>query len=762
MQNLLAYSVLGICLGSVYAIAATGLVVTYSTSGVFNVAHGSVATISALAYWQLHQGWHVPAVLAIVFTIGGFAPAVGVLLELVVMRGLRDTNEVTRLVIPIAVLLAINGAATWIWFRDGTRAILPQKFFGERHVQVLGQAVFYHQVLGVGLAAAIAGGLYVLLYRTRIGVTMRATVDDRRLLSLHGGRPDRTSLASWAIGAALAGLAGVLLAPQQGALQVFALTLLVFDAYPAAVGGRLRSVPLTFVGAMVLGLSREYFDWISDAGQKWLALRNLRNAIPAVLLFAALLLLPQGRLRRAVVTRTRERFNVPTMKQAVAWGGVLIASIVMLQSLMRGAAVINLANGMALSLIALSLVLLTGYAGEINLAVFTFAGVALIVAWQFDVGPTGLATRESLSVKAIVLAIVVCSLVGGLIALPALRLSGLYLGLATFAFGIIVYQLVILQTKPLRGSLLGHEFTINLFTDGSLTVPRPHWFGVDFRDQRDFLVLMTVMFVIIGVGLVRLRRSAYGRMIIAMKDSPAACATLGMNITRLKLGVFMLSSAIAGLGGLMWASQQRTVPNNNNFDGLASLLLFMIAVVGGIGYVSGALLAGIFLSVLSVVMPNIFVKLGSDYPSLHWLFVTVLGDFTKFVGPAIIGIRLGKNPSGIAHQVMDGFRPLKRVPIWTAAWAASIVVLWALSWRGVIGHWTFALVVIGSVIVVPLALRGIFPERFDVDADAGREDLDLIGLSRPFLASDRDRFDRELALSRPVDVAVGGGSDAAP
>ena len=746
MSNFLAYSVLGICLGSVYAIAATGLVVTFSTSGVFNVAHGAVATISALVYWQLHVGWHLHSLAAIVLTIGCFAPAVGLFLELVVMRGLRDTSEVTRLVIPVAVLLAINGLATWVWFRDGSRAIVPIKFFGERYVKVLGQAVYFHQLIGVALALVTVLGLYVLLYKLRLGVTMRATVDDRRLLLLNGGRPDRASLASWAIGSSLAGMAGVLLAPQQGALQIFALTLLVFDAYPAAIGGRLRSVPFTLAGAMVLGLSREYFDWVSDAGQRWDALRNLRNAIPAILLFAALLLLPQGRLRGAVVTRTRERFNVPTMKQAFAWGGILIATVAMLQSLMKGAALINLGNGMALSLMALSLVLLTGYAGEINLAVYTFAGVALIVAWQLDVGPSGLATRQSLSVGAIVMAMAVCGLVGGLIALPALRLSGLYLGLATFAFGIIVYQMVILQAKPLHGSLLGWKFTVNLFSSGSLTVPRPRWFGIDFRDQRAFLMLMTVMFVVIGICLVQLRRSPYGRMIIAMKDSPAACATLGMNIIRLKLGVFMLSSALAGLAGLMWAAQGRTIANTTNFDGFASLLLFMIAVVGGIGYVSGALLAGIFLSVLSVAMPNIFIKLGTDYPSLHWLFVTGIGNFTKFVGPAMIGIRLGRNPSGISQQVMDGFRPLKRTPLATATWVAAIVVLWFCSWRGVIGHWTFALVVMASVLVVPRMLKGLFPDRFADDTGPGEEHLDMIGLTRPFGRSDRDRFDRELAL----------------
>ena len=150
---------------------------------------------------------------------------------------------------------------------------------------------------------------------------------------------------------------------------------------------------------------------------------------------------------------------------------------------------------------------------------------------------------------------------------------------------------------------------------------------------------------------------------------------------RVKLAVFMLSSAIAGLAGLMWAAQMRTVPNNSNFDGFSSLLLFMIAVVGGIGYVSGALVAGMFLSVLSVVMPDIFSMLGREVPSLHWLFVGVIGNFTKFVGPAMVGIQLGKNPSGIAQQVMDGFRPLARVPRGAACWVAGVVALWFATWQ---------------------------------------------------------------------------------
>jgi len=335
-----------------------------------------------------------------------------------------------------------------------------------------------------------------------------------------------------------------------------------------------------------------------------------------------------------------------------------------------------------------------------------------------------------------------------------LRLRGLYLGLATFAFGIIVYQLVILQTQPLDFNIFGSKFTVNLFTNGSLTVPRPHWFGINFAGQRAFLMLMTVLFAVLGIGIIAIRRSAYGRMIVAMKDSPAACATLGLNITRLKLGVFMVSSAIAGLAGLMWAAERRTLPNNADFDGFQSLLLFMIAVVGGIGYVSGAFIAGIFLSVLSVVMPNVFDKLGSDYPSLHWLFVTVLGNFSHYVGPALVGIGLGKNPSGIAQQIMDGFRPLKKAPAATAIWVAAIVLLWAATWRGAVSNWHFALISVGSLFIVPRIIMSVFEDRFAEEERAvAGEDLDLIGIDRAFRASDRQVLDTALGL--PV-APIGG------
>jgi branched-chain amino acid transport system permease protein len=384
--------------------------------------------------------------------------------------------------------------------------------------------------------------------------------------------------------------------------------------------------------------------------------------------------------------------------------------------------------------------------------VFAFAGIATIVAWQLDVGPAGDALRASLSVPGLLLAMIVCSMIGGVVALPALRLRGLYLGLATFAFGTFVQQMLLLQSAQLTFHQFGVKFHLNLFTGGTLTVPRPRWFGIDFAlSSRNFLMLLTAVFVLVGIGLISLRRSAYGRALSAMKDSPAACATLGLNVTRLKLSVFMLSAAIAALGGVLYSAQIRTVSGANNYDVFLSLALFLLVVVGGAGYVSGALLAGAFAGVSFIVVGNIFDKLATDYRSFEPLF-HFGSRFSTLLGAAIAGIALGRNPSGVAQQFMDGFRPLARAKREVAAWVAVEVGLWWLAWTTIISHWIFAILTALGVLFVPRIIMVIRPERFVGESGRGVELIDdvpteLIGLAREFTEEDRKRLDLALGLT---------------
>ena len=183
----------------------------------------------------------------------------------------------------------------------------------------------------------------------------------------------------------MAAVAGILISPLLGSLNVLALTLLVVNAYAAAIFGRLKNLPLTFAGGLAIGLSVSYWNWLSGTGRKWPWLSELRSAIQVVILFAILIVLPQDRLRGSSIMKYRESFKGPSIKSAIMWGVVLITVISAFTLMLESKWEFSLAKGISFGVIGLSMVLLTGYAGEINLAPLAFAGIGAISAYQFDV-----------------------------------------------------------------------------------------------------------------------------------------------------------------------------------------------------------------------------------------------------------------------------------------------------------------------------------------------------------------------------------------
>jgi len=765
MADFLSFTVIGVAVGAIYAIAASGLVVTYATSGIFNFAHGAVGMFSAFLYWQFRWDWNFPAPLAIFLVIFVFCPIFGALLERFVMRGLQNTMEITKLVVPIALLLLLTGSASWIWGDPIPETL--RRFFGpDKKITIGDTFISWHHIIVLIVAVLMAAGLYVVLYKMRIGVNMRAVVDNPELTQLNGGRPVLAASFSWMIGTALAGLAGVLIGSlQNAAINNLALTLLIVDAYAAAIFGKLRSLTLTFVGAIVVGLSISYWNWLSDTGQKWTWLSGFRISIPVVLLVIVLILLPHERLRGAVVSRFKERFSVPTIPKAALWAGVLVLFFAAAVPIAQRKPEALLSTGLAFGIIALSLVLLTGYGGELNLAPLTFAGIGAVVAYQFEVNITKGHINESLSIWGLLLAAAVCALVGAIIALPALRLRGLYQGLVTFGFAIFVTNMVFKQRRTLHFNLPwygdGEDFEINIFTGGGLFVPRPNWFGIDFRiSNSNYMVFLAVVFALIGLGLVALRRSTYGRRLAAMKDSPAASATLGMSLVKMKLSVFALSSAIAGVGGVLYAAQQGA-SDENSWVITASLPLVLLTVVAGVGYVSGAFAGGILTGVFFVMLGDVFLKLSVDYSAFEWLFTDVVKDFFIFVGPAFAAISLATSPAGFLNDMFDNYRPLtsrRGLPL-LSAWVVfqSLFYLWRIT--DGIGTWTFMLVSLGVALLLPAIAQVIRPDLY-IDAKTlkqRREELplELVGVDRPITAQDVKQADAALQL--PVGVSDNDG-----
>jgi branched-chain amino acid transport system permease protein len=200
----------------------------------------------AFTYWELTVKDGLPEWLGLLIVLGVLAPLLGALLERLLMRQLHGATVSTQLVVTLAVLLALIGLASIRWSPTEPR-VLPQ-FFEGHQVGIFGVNVTYHQLVMVGVAILVAAFLRLLFYRTRLGVAMRAVVDDPDLAAMAGASPARVQQLSWALGASLAGLAGILLAPLVN-LDILTLTLLVINGYAAALVGRLRSLPLTAAGA---------------------------------------------------------------------------------------------------------------------------------------------------------------------------------------------------------------------------------------------------------------------------------------------------------------------------------------------------------------------------------------------------------------------------------------------------------------------------------------------------------------------------------
>lgn len=612
MSQFIAFTIVGIVTGSVYAVGASGLVVTYATSGIFNIAHGGIGMLMAFTFWELrvHQGWPAPiALIVVVFII---APLFGAFIERTLIRGLRGATVATSLVVTVGLMVGLIGLAQGIWKPTEGRN-LPG-FFQPNGFRLGSVFVTWHEALTVLTAIGVAVFLWLFLSRARIGIAMRAVVDDRNLAALNGAQPDRVSMLSWALGASLASMAGILIAPVVQ-LEVLVLTLLVINAYAAAMVGRLRSLPLTFVGGLLLGLIESYaVGYVRSGGG---ILSGLRPSLPTLFLFIMLLLMPEARLRAGRLVGARAP-RIPSFGESVRGALILVALAGIASAVIDVGNLTRLGQGLAFGLIMLSLVLLTGYGGQVSLCQMTFAGLGAFA--MAKVGTNG-------NMLGLVAGLGLAAIVGAIVALPSLRLQGLYLGLSTMAFAVLMEKMFF-PDRHVFGTL------------GSLKVARLSIFGLSFADERAYFMLLAIAFALMGMFVLAIRRGSFGRLLAAMRDSQVACATLGLNLARTKLAVFMISAGMAGIGGALYGGL-RAQAGSIDFVMFQSLPVLLLAVIGGITTVTGALAGGILLAVLPIIQEHI--------PQIAGLVPLMAGS---------AGVMLGRNPNGMSMLVADRVRTI--------------------------------------------------------------------------------------------------------
>ncbi|HVL89384.1 MAG TPA: ABC transporter permease [Actinomycetota bacterium] len=600
--------VIGLVVGSVYSIAAAGLVLTYRASGVFNFGHGAIGAFSAFFYAWCVQRVGLPIGVAAVITMAVMAPLLGIALERSIFRRLREAPTVVAIVASIGVLVALQGAAAALWGRSGLSAqrIFPGRVFqiGDRVSIGADQA----GVVGVGIVVSLL--LWVVLKRTKMGIAMRAVVDRPDLVETMGYSADRISSASWAMGASLAAAAGILLTPMVS-LEVYTLTLIVINAYAAAMVGRLESLPLTFAGGVLLGFGEALVGRFLPQG----IAAGVLPSLPFALLLG-LLIIPRTRPlrepRAAGIAASLGAWIPPLRREWPAKKRLGIVALIAagMITLARLGADVTFAVDLALvhAILFLSLVLLVGYGGQISLAQAALAGVGGIVTAHLvtNLGWSWFAALPVAGLAAVP--------VGALLAYPALRLHGLFLGLATMAFSLLMDNAI---------------FTRDALTGGSsgIAVPRP---GVLQSDVR-FGVVLTLIFALLAWGLHNLRRGRTGRILAAMRDSETGARSIGISPARTKLILFMMGAFIAGIGGSTYVAAFQRV-DAGQFIVFYSIVWLAVAVIGGISTWAGALAGGLVYS----IVPFLFDRIG--HPAASDMIPVLFGA---------AAILLARNPRGI-------------------------------------------------------------------------------------------------------------------
>ncbi|MFF4446230.1 ATP-binding cassette domain-containing protein [Streptomyces sp. NPDC001502] len=588
MGDLLVFVLSGLVSGALYALLATGLVLSYSASGLFNFAHGATAYLCALTFYELHSGLGWPAVPAALLVVLVLAPGLGWGLDRLMFRRLARVGETAQIVATIGLLVALPAAGLWaveLLAEAGAPVKPAENQFGlpgvgpspARSWQLAdGVGIDSDQLITWVVTALVAVALWVLMRHTRLGLHLRAAVDNRSLTELRGISADRLSSVAWMIASGLAGLAGVLATPLLG-LSAHDFTLFLFVSATAAVIGRFASVPLAFAGGLGLGVLQNLVAGYASFAE---SVTGFRTAVPFLILFGGLLV-----LTRTARTAGVAAVDAPPVDHlaGASWGrrwGVWAAGAaalcVALYTVTTPFWSGLLAQGLAIALVFMSFTVVTGLGAMVSLAQGTFVTGAALVAGL-------LMSRGWPFVAALAVGTCVAAVLGALVALPALRLGGRSLALATLALAFLADQ-VLFQLRWLRNG------------DAGWPIPRPVFGPVDLSDDRALGVALVVLVALVAAGLTALRNSPSGRAMLAVRSAPAAAVASGVSLLRTKLLLFTLSAGLAGFGGVLYASYNTRI-TATDFTAMTGLVWLAVVVAAGVRRPQYAVVAGLVFAV---------------------------------------------------------------------------------------------------------------------------------------------------------------------
>jgi ABC-type branched-subunit amino acid transport system ATPase component/branched-subunit amino acid ABC-type transport system permease component len=548
---------LGLAVGAVYAVAAQGLVVVYRGSGVLNFAHGAMALLGAAFYMELREH-EAPTLVAVVLPVLAMA-VVGVLISLGIMRQLRQASALARLVATLGILAVVSSAAQ---IRYGPEFRFVASFLPEQNRALFGDvSVGEDRLWIIGIAVLLTAALSLGYRRTEFGRSTSAVAENQRSASALGISPDVVATANWALGGALAALAGILIVPITG-FAPGTLALLIVPVLASAMVGGFSSFWLTALGGAGIGiLQSEMTRYVTVTG--WAESAPFLAIIPLV-----------GPVRR---------------RRWTALSGLVVAGLVIATGSPDTLAAFVLTFSFAL--IALSVVVVTGYAGQVSLAQYGLAGVGAFLSARIAGDLLGLPFLLALPIG--VLAAVPFGLV---FALPALRTRGVNLAIATLGLAVAL-QALLFNNKDWTG---GFEGT---------TIAAPTLFGWSIDSVTHpgrYSAVALVVFTAFAFAVSNLRRGRAGRRLLATRANERAAASLGISTMGAKLYAFSLGAGIAAAGGVLLAYRYPNV-DFIAYDVFNSINAVVLTFLGGIGFIGGALFGG--LLVVGGLVPHLMDSL---------------------------------------------------------------------------------------------------------------------------------------------------------
>jgi branched-chain amino acid transport system permease protein len=628
MDQILLFALLGLGSGALIAGIALAVVLTYRGSGIINIATGGVAMLAGYSFWSLKTGEYgtefgtAPALLiTLVVTL-----VIGALIELVAFRPLRNAAPLAKLVSSLGVLLVAQASMLLAF---GTSQKPQPSIFPSDTVEVFGSVVPVDRFILAGIVIAVAAALAALYRWSRFGLATRAASENELSALLGGLSTNELSMVNTLLASLVAGAVGVL-AASVTQLDAISLPLQVVPALAAALLARLTSFWIACAAGLGIGIINSEIDYLST--MSWfptdhgVPLPGVKELIAFLIIVAAMFLRGAALPTRGELIEQRlpevprpERLLVPAVTLTI----LCAVALVVLPFDFRQA----LINSMIGTVIALSLVVITGFVGQISVVQLSLAGVAgfTVSHLAVDAG-IGFPLAPLAGAAAAVL-------LGELTAVSALRVRGVSLAVVTLGAAVAISQFGFIN-QTWGGGATGSP------------VPEPHLFGIDLGPQSAFRGLdgslpspvfgWVVLAVTVGVCLLvaSVRRGNLGQRMLAVRSNERSAAAAAIDVRSVKLIAFGISAFIAGVAGSLYAYNFGSV-SASRFDALTALGLIAFAYVGGITLISGAIFAGLIST--EALLPHAMDK---------WLGVS--GNWFLLFGGAILIFTLIQHPEGVA------------------------------------------------------------------------------------------------------------------